>query len=342
MSIKENPPDQLAEINPLISPSKARHDAQVANQWAQVHTWLQSLFHPSPVPKFEQNDTTLAYLLTLRQANERADHQKSLLHAATVEALELHQQDQLPSDSILQSGSNPQLSNPPPQPRSPTQRLLIKVFNSLTPAAQTALHQLATVSVLLGVSFPATTITDKNSNEPSPLLSTLSHHLQNLITLSQLSNVRKNRLDLLSHHLNLLTKCLQNQTPTLATKTDSTQPSASSPEDTFSISDQLPAQTAQLVQDTKQLTMKSAEYRDRLAQLSQWRTDGPTVEDVALRRRMLGERLREVRTLEERVAGYSGLPPDIEASRAEVQRAQRELEALKHERERLFSKLLER
>jgi uncharacterized coiled-coil DUF342 family protein len=46
-----------------------------------------------------------------------------------------------------------------------------------------------------------------------------------------------------------------------------------------------------------------------------------------------------LRRLEDSLRGYHGLPPDLEASRVEVQRAQAELNSWKKRREELFEKM---
>ncbi|KAK5240967.1 hypothetical protein LTR40_013483, partial [Exophiala xenobiotica] len=89
-----------------------------------------------------------------------------------------------------------------------------------------------------------------------------------------------------------------------------------------------------------------AEYTDRIAGLERQASsrnassDGrPTLADVAHKQTLIDQRRRQVETLETKILEFHGLPPDIAASRAEVQRAQGELDVLKRQRDEMFERL---
>lgn len=98
---------------------------------------------------------------------------------------------------------------------------------------------------------------------------------------------------------------------------------------------------------TKQLQLKIREYQDRKAALTstveaQTRDeDGEelTIESVQQMESTMQQKRAEVQKLEERLKKYHGLPPDVEASRAEVARATNELESWRRRRETMFAEM---
>jgi HAUS augmin-like complex subunit 1 len=106
--------------------------------------------------------------------------------------------------------------------------------------------------------------------------------------------------------------------------------------------DVLHNQTSQFNTSTKQLHLKIKEYKDRISGLErtleiQRQTEGEiTIEDVQRKEGFVQQKREEMRKLEVRLRAFNGLPPDIEASREEVRRAQAELERWRRRREELF------
>lgn len=98
-------------------------------------------------------------------------------------------------------------------------------------------------------------------------------------------------------------------------------------------------ETLQYTTQTKHLALKLAEYQDRTEVLSREPRPAVSLEVVKQRERELQVQRDAVRQLEERLKAYHGLPPDIEASRAEVKRAQSDLDALRRRREELFEEM---
>ena len=117
-----------------------------------------------------------------------------------------------------------------------------------------------------------------------------------------------------------------------------------------SASDRVPletllAQISNFNTSTKQLTLKIKEYQDRINGLNralevQRQDEGDvTIEDVQHREKVLQQRRVDVQKLEAKLRAFNGLPPDIEASREEVQRAQGELEEWRRRREAAFEEI---
>ena len=107
--------------------------------------------------------------------------------------------------------------------------------------------------------------------------------------------------------------------------------------------EQTNAQTAQFSRDTKQVNLKIMEYEDRVKSverhLSGLRTESIDLQDVLEARRHVEQGKAGIAALQQRLAAFHGLPPDLEASRSEVRRAMKELESLKGRRDELFERM---
>ena len=73
--------DALLPASALFSPSKARQQRALAQDWAHVDSWLSS-HYSGRIPPFERNEDTLRELLALAAANERADEEQELVTKA--------------------------------------------------------------------------------------------------------------------------------------------------------------------------------------------------------------------------------------------------------------------
>jgi len=92
--------------------------------------------------------------------------------------------------------------------------------------------------------------------------------------------------------------------------------------------------------------LKSSEYQSRIAnlesQLSSTQASSsnlPGSASLLAKLRSLDEKKRRIEELEARFKAFHGLPPDIGASRREVQRAEGELGVLKRRRDELFERM---
>lgn len=80
----------------LFSPSKARQQQALAQDWIFVDSWLSKKYHPKPVPPFERNEDTLQALMTLVAFNERADEERVLVERVERMALrELEEEEKV-------------------------------------------------------------------------------------------------------------------------------------------------------------------------------------------------------------------------------------------------------
>lgn len=101
-------------------------------------------------------------------------------------------------------------------------------------------------------------------------------------------------------------------------------------------------QTAQFNRETKQIGLKMGEYADRIAGLERHVRDlegEVSLDKVREIERRVERRRETVKRLEGRLMEYGGLPPDVEAGRKEVRRAQEELEMWKRKREDAFAEV---
>lgn len=121
-------------MDPLLSPTKARHAAIQAKDWAYVSAWLTKKYHPKAVPPFEHNDDTLKALLALVAANDAADEQAELMRRAQAEELEILEQHRL--DQRAEA--------------DPCKEVLDEVVASLDEQGLRSLDELAETGVLLG------------------------------------------------------------------------------------------------------------------------------------------------------------------------------------------------
>ncbi|RMZ91278.1 hypothetical protein DV736_g1494, partial [Chaetothyriales sp. CBS 134916] len=245
-----------------LSPSKARLAATTSLAWTRITSWLTTLFSPAPVPPFEQNPSTLAYLQQLMQANLTADQ-----------------------------------------------------IGSMQRKARDALDSMARTSVLLA-SFPSLSPPGKEEeevrageggNDTSAVRIGQSMHLltQQLFTLE--NQVRE--LKALNAQLARESAAAQGAAAELENRLMG--PQAESELECMRL------RTAQWAREIKQIGLKTEDERQTR---------------VAAKR-------SEVRALEQRLRSFHGLPPDVEASRDEVKRAQRELDQWKTKREDMFKQM---
>ncbi|RMZ83849.1 hypothetical protein DV737_g1415, partial [Chaetothyriales sp. CBS 132003] len=248
-----------------LSPSKARLAASNSLAWTRISSWLTTLFSPAPVPPFEQNPATLAYLQQLMQANLTADQIASMQREVDREQLDIFH------------GAN--------------ECTACLVVTTTTPAAR---------ALQIGQSIHLLT--------------------QQLFTLE--NQVRE--LKALSAQLARQSEAAQAAAADLENRLTGPQAEAEL--------ERMRLRTAQWARETKQIGLKTEEYERRIAALAQH------IEDDERQTRVEAKR-SEVRALEQRLRAFHGLPPDVEASRDEVKRAQRELDRWKTKREDMFEQI---
>nr|KAK5445680.1 hypothetical protein LTR18_003599 [Exophiala xenobiotica] len=335
------------------SPSKARAEALESHSWSLVLTWLSTLCHPSPIPSFERDATTLQALQKLMTENITAEKLRDLLFLAQIEELVFHEDGRVQQDK--------------PSSANEAESLLHLLASSLPASSKASLDSLSASAVLLGCFHSATSTLQTSILESlqSQILSlprqtfTLATHLSCVDSLN--SNIRQEISQLkgdlpgasssngqgrggrLVPDSDAATSLSPPRTPIISTFPNDDDDDEGGISESYS---SLHAQTLQDQLETKQLALKCAEYTDRIAGLERQASfrnassDGrPTLADIAHKQTLIDQRRRQVETLETKILEFHGLPPDIASSRAEVQRAQGELDGLKRRRDEMFERL---
>jgi HAUS augmin-like complex subunit 1 len=293
-----------AEISHLLSPSKARALASESASWTLVTNHLTSLFHPSPVPPFERNSATLSALLELIKANEDADAERRVVWDAMGEGLKVNEGRRVIGGKYAED--------------------FVKELNEQLPAAgRKALDDLAASAVLLGFQPKASESTSLEG-ELSSLITSLSTTI--FSTFAQLSALQSTSA--------FLSRQLTHQQITSSQLATDTSPEVLGTEE-------LQSRTTLLNRESKVVGMKLSEYQERIKGLRGYDTGQIKLEDVVAKEKMMVELEDKVRRLEQRLLEMRGLPPDLEVSRKEVERARGELEEWKRRRGRAFEGLVE-
>ena len=106
-------------------------------------------------------------------------------------------------------------------------------------------------------------------------------------------------------------------------------------------SEEMQASTAALNREIKVVGIKLGEYQERIKGLKGYDIGNVKIEDVLRREKKVKELQQVIGMLEEKVVNMHGLPPDLDVSRKEVERAMNELDEWKKRRDRAFEGLIE-
>lgn len=98
--------------------------------------------------------------------------------------------------------------------------------------------------------------------------------------------------------------------------------------------------TAQLNREMKQFITKTGEYDEQIVALERFSITSPDVTEVKEQEQVVKKLQANIKSLERHVAGFHGLPPDLEVARGEFQRAKNELQELKGRRNDLFQEMM--
>ncbi|KAK5957704.1 hypothetical protein OHC33_000893 [Knufia fluminis] len=359
-------PTTSPDHEPIISPTKAAAQTRLNHDLTTLTTWLETLFQPHPIPVhllrwrdeasalsttangygFDDviskndfgpstpNETRIASstsrgtndilesLKALKQVNLLADHFRSLLHEASLEelryleTLQVHAQHQ--RDEKL-----------------PAKTLLDDLHAHLPRGGQGALESLSESAVMLGLQLRPVDGDNNDSSHAADLYNLIARRV-----LEQAS--RKLVIEEQVRELELLQKTMTARSTSIDSKHEVIKGN-----DGIDLYDEqaekIHAQTVQFNRDVKQINLKIMEYEDRVKglerQLAGLRTESADLQNVLEARRRVEQRKASVAALQQRVAAFHGLPPDLEASRNEVRRAISELDVLKQRREGLFEKM---
>lgn len=256
----------------------------------------------------------LEALKVLKQANLAADHLNSLVHDAEVEEL-----------SWIESCCGLIKEQ---RDRSQLARLLVdKLVARLSMEAQGALEDLGGSAVVLSVNLDGA-----ESDNELDLATVFTRKLLELAHRKLRTEQQFQELDNQVRFIDVKRQSYdQHKT---AVDTDDPQQERA---------EQAHIQTVQYNRDTKQINLKIMEYEDRMKglqrQLSDPQTNPSSLQNVLKARKRVEQRKARIRELQDRVAAFRGLPPDIDASRSEIRRAINELESLRRKREGLFERM---
>ncbi|BCR83075.1 uncharacterized protein ACHE_10477S [Aspergillus chevalieri] len=103
-------------------------------------------------------------------------------------------------------------------------------------------------------------------------------------------------------------------------------------DEAYDTSSDLPALTAEWTRNTKLLTAKVREYRDRIASLERSEHKGATIEELIAEEGSVLQIKGMVETLEKRVRMFLDLPEDIPSARSQYRQLERELGQLIQQR----------
>lgn len=301
-------PSSPPDMTTLLSPSKALALASSNVSWTQVLHFLTPLFSPSAIPPFERNAVTLAALLALINANQDADEERRVVWDALRETL----QRSVGPGKVDAGG--------------PGEAFMRDLNAKLSPEGRTALDDIAASAVLLGCPSHHPSHFDNPSTIPS-----LSASISTLRTSLFDASNQLCRLQRTSQHFSLEEVRLRD---TLAKFTSETDPQVLGVEEMHS-------RTWTMNRESKVVGMKLGEYHERIRLLRGYEIGSVRTEDVVTKEERVGKLRREIGRLEERVLEMKGLPPDLDVSRKEVERARGELEEWKRRREMAFEGLVE-
>lgn len=335
------------------SPSKARAEALESHSWSVVLTWFASLYHPSPPPSFERNASTLKALQRLMAENVAVETGRDLLLAAQTE--ELAARDGERGQGRAQDRTNDENNG---------SDLLGRLESSLSRSSNDALDAIARSAVLLGC--PLSSRLDGSSSIMQSMQSMQSQilnlPLQTFALETQISSINDLIGDL-ETEITQIRQCLPTTldpdqaavSPDVGSNSLSISippPSSPFPASTTTDHSTLHAETQQHQRETKQLALKAAEYQDRISTLerqakassqnsnsnSNSNSSNPVYTPATLgaKQASIDHKRKQVAALEKQLVAFHGLPPDLAAARAEVQRAEKELEELRRRRDELF------
>jgi len=337
----------LAPQAAIFSPSVARAAASTAKDWAYVDAWLRRQYthlhkkqpqdlgygssssssnhttRPSVPPSFERNAETLEVLLALVAANEAADEEQRRL--ASVEELALREV----RDGEEEKNRRRQARDGETEEENDTaathihgdllaEDLLHAIDESLPKEGQAALDAMADVAVAL-------------DSAADPVPARLAHRLVEL-------QGRVNEAENLLHRVDMLRSYLDAEGERLSLLLE---------ELTLGKQYRLPAdidkENAGLALTVKNTVAKLPELKRQVDSLEKRIGIPPvTVENIRADEEAYLDLLARKKDLDAQVKAFAGLPPNIEAARAELEGLRAQLREATERRDANFEMLVER
>ncbi|KAK4173441.1 hypothetical protein QBC36DRAFT_335862 [Triangularia setosa] len=313
----------------IFSPSVARAAASAAKDWSYIDTWLARKFPSNrPPPPFERNADTLKALLALAAANEAADEERALLLHLESETLTQLQKQQ-PKDDLL---------------TTTRESILTSLEDSLTREGSTALTSLAQLSLQL-------------NSPPFPSPVSLASELLSL--QSQLAELEQTlaRIDVLTSYISSESEALSK----LSSEIDAhPRPSSSHSDDENNHRDENnvtnkkrsegyhphPSLAKSNLAAQRRIKTLSARVQELSAHaspnLSTDKDQAVSIQDIHTQEQAYLELLQQKKELDAQLAGFAGLPHDIDAAREELENLRIELRRTTERRDSVFEGLVER
>ncbi|KAF2011771.1 hypothetical protein BU24DRAFT_495892 [Aaosphaeria arxii CBS 175.79] len=287
----------------LFSPSKARAQRALTQDWAQIESWLSYKYAGRAIPTFERNEETLKVLRELSTANERADEDRTMIERLEREALKV----------LDESSTN--------EDENPMKKALI---DNLTPAGADALTALTSTATTLDATGLDTL---SMAHSIIHLTSSAQQISNNLAHIQTLQGYLQKQHSLLRDQLALLQTdpafgappTLHRQTTEQVRQMKHVKAKIREYEDRFS--------SLQSLQNRSLKRIGDASSAEAMA-------------DTLEQQKALRELRTVVEDLEARLAVFAELPADKEAARRELGRLEVELDGLRRRRDALFESMV--
>ncbi|KAK9424937.1 hypothetical protein SUNI508_13322 [Seiridium unicorne] len=299
----------------IFSPSVARAAASTAKDWSYIDGWLKIKFKGQKVPPFERNADTLKALLALAAHNEAADEERDQLariEAAALEEVKAAEADTAKRREAYEAAGGQDALNG----EFIADDLVQAINNSLTKDGSVALDSMASMAVEIGMAYPT----------PEELGCKFVELQARVFELEQTTE-----------RVGLLQKYLDRQSVTVDDFLEELHGQEYQP------TDDLAKKNLELQRQVKAMAAQLPELYQQVASLET--AVGPpslTVEEVRKDEEGYLDLLAKKKDLDAQVKAFAGLPPDIEAARAELEALRAELRIATQRRDAGWEGLVER
>ncbi|KAI8627558.1 hypothetical protein F5Y19DRAFT_171342 [Xylariaceae sp. FL1651] len=322
----------LAPQAAIFSPSVARAAASAAKDWAYVDAWLRRQYanlgrDPNDnnrttrrPPAFERNPDTLDALLALIAANEAADEERDRL--ADLEEAALEEVRAAEEEKMRRRREGGEENTAAEQATLHAdllaEDLLHAIDDGLSKEGRTALDAMADVALALDLAA-----------DPSP--ARLGHRFVEL-------QGRAHETDQLVHRVGMLRSYLDAESARTKSLLEELRHGAE-----YQVDPHVGEQNAELERMIEDVSSKLPGLRRQVGTLEKTVGIPPlTVEEVRRDEEAYLDLLSKKKDLDAQVKAFAGLPPDIEAARAELETLRTQLRDATERRDAHFEMLVER
>ncbi|KAI1804612.1 hypothetical protein F4811DRAFT_268167 [Daldinia bambusicola] len=373
------PPSQAAIFSPSVARAAAStaKDWSYVDTWLRsvFSNSSPSSSRGSRPPHFERNPETLKALLALAAANEAADDHREQLFRVEQAALDeiraaekdredrrqrieaqKQKQDQQYRNQNQQSGERQEKGEGEGEEEKETiidpeilaSDLLSAIESHLSKDGAAALDAMASVAADLGVAYPTPEVLGAKFVELQGRALELEDGLERVDLLRRYLDREAARAEEFLAELQLQSTSgsshnLNDSTTSIGGGSGGNGGSSSSSSSIFTLPPDLPRQNLELQRLVKSTSSRLPELTQQVHSLE--KTVGlpsVTVEDVRVDEEAYLDLLARKKDLDAQVRAFAGLPPDVEAARAELEALRAELRDATERRDENFEKLVER